>query len=71
MIDRITFDQEIMGGLACIRGMRIPVSVIVSQFADGATFDEVLSESPALEREDLHQALAYAAALARDEVIAS
>ena len=56
MFDRITFDPKIMGGRACIRGMRIPVSVIVSHFADGSTFDEVLSEFPALEREDLHQA---------------
>jgi uncharacterized protein (DUF433 family) len=51
--------------------MRIPVSVIVSHFADGATFEEVLQEFPALERDDLRQALAYAAALTRDEVIAS
>jgi uncharacterized protein (DUF433 family) len=41
MLDRITFDPHIMGGRACIRGMRIPVSVIVSHFADGATFEEV------------------------------
>ncbi|HTE37127.1 MAG TPA: DUF433 domain-containing protein [Reyranella sp.] len=67
MFDRITFDPNIMGGRACIRSMRIPVSVIVSQFADGSTYDEVLSEFPALEREDLHQALAYAAALTRGE----
>lgn len=71
MFDRIIFGPQIMGGRACIRGVRIPVSVIVPHFADGSTFDEVLSECPALEREDLHQALAYAAALARDEVIAS
>jgi uncharacterized protein (DUF433 family) len=71
MFDRITFGPQIMGGRACIRGMRIPVSMIVSHFADGSTFDEVLSEFPALERQDLHQALAYAAALTRDEVIAS
>ena len=71
MFDRITFNSQIMGGRACIRGMRIPVSVIVSHIADGATFDDVLSEFPALEREDVHQALAYAAALTRDDVIAS
>ena len=39
---RITFDKKIMGGRACIRGMRIPVSVVVSQIAEGATFEEVL-----------------------------
>lgn len=71
MFDRITFDPKIMGGRACIRGMRIPVSVIVSNIADGASFDEVLREFPALEREDARQALGYAAALTQDEVIAS
>jgi len=71
MFDRITFDPKIMRGRACIRGMRIPVSVIVSHIADGATFEEVLGEFPSLEREDLRQALGYAAALTRDEVIAS
>ena len=40
--DRITFDPQIMGGRACIRGMRIPVSVIVGQIAHGASFDEIL-----------------------------
>ena len=71
MLDRITFDPKIMGGRACIRGMRIPVSVTVSHIADGATFEEVLHEFPSLEREDVRQALGYAAALTRDEVIAS
>ena len=42
MFDRITFDPEVMGGRACIRGMRIPVSVIVSQIAHDATVDEIL-----------------------------
>ena len=42
MFDRITFDPQIMGGWACIRGMRIPVSVIVGQIARGATFDRFL-----------------------------
>jgi uncharacterized protein (DUF433 family) len=71
MFDRITFDPAIMGGRACIRGMRIPVSVVISHIADGATFEEVLREFPSLEREDVRQALGYAAALTRDEVIAS
>jgi uncharacterized protein (DUF433 family) len=51
MSDRITFDPKIMGGLACIRGMRIPVSVIVSQIAMGASFDDVSREYPDLEKE--------------------
>ena len=58
--DRITFDSQIMGGRACIRGMRIPVSVIVGQIAHGATTDEVLADYPDLEPEDIRQALQYA-----------
>ena len=61
MLERITFDPQIMGGRACIRGMRIPVSVIVSQLAHGATIEEILDEYPDLEREDIHEALRYAA----------
>jgi uncharacterized protein (DUF433 family) len=69
MFDRITFDPTILGGRAAIRGMRIPVSVIVGQIAHGATQDEVLREYPDLEREDVEQALAYAAWLTQEEVI--
>ena len=68
MFDRITFDANIMGGRACIRGMRIPVSVIVGQIAHGATWEEVLQEYPDLEREDIQQALEYAAWLTQEEV---
>lgn len=68
MFDRITFDPKIMGGRACIRGMRIPVSVIVGQIASGATHEEVLRDYPDLEREDIQQALAYSAWLAHEEV---
>ena len=60
MFDRITFDSQIMGGKACIRGMRIPVSVIVAQIAHGAAFDEILREYPDLQREDIQQAIEYA-----------
>ena len=59
MFDRITFDSKIMGGRACIRGMRIPVSVIVKQIAHGADWDEVLRGYPDLEREDIRQSLEY------------
>lgn len=69
MFDRITFKQEILGGRACIRGMRIPVSVIVGQIAHGATFDEILGEYPDLEREDIQQAIEYAAWLAQEQVV--
>ncbi len=71
MFDRITFDPKIMGGRACIRGMRIPVSVIVSQIAYGSSVEDVLREYPDLEREDVAQALQYAAWLTQEQVIAS
>ncbi len=48
VFDRITFNPQIMGGRACIRGMRIPVSVIVGQIAHGASFEEVLEGYPDL-----------------------
>lgn len=66
MFDRIAFDTQIMGGRACIRGMRIPVSVIVSQIAHGATVEEILAGYPDLTREDVQQALEYAAWLTRE-----
>ena len=68
MFERITFDPKIMGGRACIRGMRIPVSVIVGQIAHGATLDEILADYPDLEPEDVQEALEYAAWLAQEEV---
>ncbi|MCI0691937.1 DUF433 domain-containing protein [candidate division KSB1 bacterium] len=68
MFDRITFDNNIMGGRACIRGMRIPVSLIVNLVANGMPEDEIFSEYPDLEPEDINQALKYAAWLASEEV---
>jgi uncharacterized protein (DUF433 family) len=59
--DRITFDPDILGGKACIRGMRISVSLIVNLVASGMTVDEILDEYPDLEAEDVQQALRYAA----------
>jgi uncharacterized protein (DUF433 family) len=69
--DRITFDPTIMGGRACIRGMRIPVSVIVGQLAHGATPEDVLKDYPDLERGDVQQALEYAAWLAQEEIVSA
>ena len=68
VFERITFDPKIMGGRACIRGMRIPVSVLVGQIAHGASIDEVLAEYPDLETDDIRQALAYAAWLTQEEI---
>lgn len=66
--ERITFDPAILAGRACIRGMRIPVSVIVKQIAHGATREEVLADYPDLELEDIQHALEYAAWLSQEEV---
>jgi len=68
MLDRITFDPAIMGGRACVRGMRIPVSVIVRQIAHGATFAEILEGYPDLTHEDIQQAIEYAAWLTEEQV---
>lgn len=68
MFTRITFDPDVLGGKACIRGMRIPVSVIVGQIAHGATHDEILADYPDLERRDITEALEYAAWLTQEEV---
>lgn len=65
--DRITFDRNVMGGRACIRGLRITVSLLVNLVANGMAVREILDEYPDLEAEDIQQALAYVAALANDE----
>jgi uncharacterized protein (DUF433 family) len=68
MFDRITFDSGVMGGRACIRGMRITVALVVNLVANGMAVDEVIREYPDLTPEDVRQALAYASALANEEV---
>lgn len=60
-LDRITFDPLIIHGQACIRGMRIPASLVVNLIAHGRTVAEILEEYPALEKEDIRQSLEYAA----------
>lgn len=67
MPQRITFDSKQMGGQACIRGLRIPVSLVINLLANGMTWDEILKEYPDLEPEDIKEALQYAALLTRDE----
>ena len=69
MFDRITFDPEIMGGRACIRGMRITVALVVNMVANGMTATEILKEYPDLEAEDVRQALQYAAFLTQEEIL--
>ena len=67
-VDRITFDPHVMGGRACLRGMRITVSLIVNLVANGMTMAEILEVYPYLEPEDVRQALQYAAWLAEETV---
>lgn len=64
--DRITADPKILGGKACIRGMRICVSLIVNLVASGMTTTEILEDYPDLELADIQQALQYAAWTAED-----
>lgn len=59
--DRITSDPNILGGKACIRGMRIPVSLIINLVANGMSVQEIVAEYPDLEPQDVEQALRYAA----------
>jgi uncharacterized protein (DUF433 family) len=66
--DRITFDPNIMGGRACIRGMRITVSLILNLISNGMTADEILEAYPYLEKEDIRQSLQYASWLADETV---
>lgn len=66
--DRVTADPKILGGKACIRGMRISVSLIVNLVASGMTTAEILEDYPDLELADIQQALQYAAWTAEDAV---
>ncbi len=68
MFDRITFDPQIMGGRACIRGMRITVSLVLSLIANGMKEVEILEAYPYLEVEDIQACLNYAAFLASEEI---
>jgi uncharacterized protein (DUF433 family) len=67
--DRITQDPAIMGGKACIRGMRVTVGMVVGQIGAGHAIEEILADYPYLEREDILQALRYAAWLAEDREV--
>jgi uncharacterized protein (DUF433 family) len=60
-LDRITQNPLVMGGKACIRGMRVTVGMIVGQIGAGRSIEELLTDYPYLEREDILQALRYAA----------
>jgi len=72
-LERITRDPKIMGGKACIRGMRVTVGMVVGQIGAGTSVEQILDDYPYLEREDIMQALRYAAWLSqeREVVLAS
>lgn len=60
-LSRITMDPQVMGGKPCIRSMRVTVGTLVGLMASGKTIDELLAAYPYIEREDVLQALTYAA----------
>jgi uncharacterized protein (DUF433 family) len=60
MFERITVNPNQMGGVPCIRGLRIPVDAIVRMVADGKTVSEILEEMPDLTKEDIVEAIQYA-----------
>lgn len=66
--DRITFDPNVMSGRACIRGMRITVSLVLNLVAQGMSVPEIIEAYPYLEPEDVRQSLQYAAWLADESV---
>ena len=66
--DRITQNPDVLAGRAAIRGLRISVAHVINLVANGMTPAQIVEELPDLEEEDVRQALAYAAALARDEI---
>ncbi len=66
---RITQNPEVMGGKPCIRGLRVTVGTIVGQIGAGRTVDELLADYPYLEREDIPEALRYAAWRAEEREI--
>lgn len=66
--DRITFDPHVMGGKACIRGMRITVSLVLNLVANGMNNEEIIEAYSYLEQEDIRQALQFAAWLTEETV---
>lgn len=67
--NRITQQPDVMGGKACVRGMRVTVGMILGQIGSGASIETILADYPYLEREDIMQALRYAAWRAEEREI--
>lgn len=68
-LERITRDPNVMGGKACVRGMRVTVGMIVGQIGAGRSIEQLLTDYPYLEREDVMQALRYAAWLSQEREV--
>ncbi len=66
--ERITFDPNVMGGRACIRGMRVTVSLVVNLVANSMDIEEIIKAYPYLEPEDIRQSLQYVAWLAEETI---
>lgn len=64
--ERITVDPDRMGGVPCIRGLRVPVATVVAMVADGMSVEDILADLPYLEAEDVAEALRYASAAVRE-----
>ena len=69
MLDRITADPNQIGGIPCIRGLRIPVATIIGLLAVKMTNKEILEAYPDLEQEDINQALRFAAYMTKEKEI--
>lgn len=67
--ERITIDPEQMGGVPCVRGLRIPVATVVGMVADGMTDEEILEAFPDLELGDIREALYFAAEAVREQTL--
>jgi uncharacterized protein (DUF433 family) len=64
--ERITIEPDKMGGVPCIRGLRIPVATVVGMVAEGMSVEEILADYPDLEADDIREALQYAAEAVRE-----
>jgi len=63
---RITIEQDKMGGIPCLRGLRIPVATVVGMLASGMSTEDILREYPDLDADDIREALRYAAEAVRE-----
>ena len=69
LFERITTNPDVLGGVPCIRGLRIPVATVVAMFADGMTAEEIIADLPGLTSADVSEALRYAAKAVRERVL--